>query len=151
ARHFRLPEGTVASRLATARGMLAKRLVRSGLAVSGAALAAVLSQKAASASMPLSVASATIKAACQFCAGTAAAASVKAIALAERVLKSMLLTKLKVATAVLVVTVLFGAGAAAVVQWVRAENPAGEKVAKTKATEPTIIEMNGIWPQWRGL
>src|SRR5713101_7305266 len=38
ARHFNLPEGTVASRLATARAMLAKRLGRNGLGMSGAML-----------------------------------------------------------------------------------------------------------------
>src|SRR5208337_1724237 len=37
-----LPEGTVASRLARARTMLAKRLARYGLAASGGVLAAVL-------------------------------------------------------------------------------------------------------------
>src|SRR5262249_22220064 len=63
ARHFHLPEGTVAPRLATARAMLAKRLTRSGLAVSGAALAAVLAQGVASAGVPAAVASATVKAA----------------------------------------------------------------------------------------
>src|SRR5262249_28273585 len=47
-----LPEGTVASRLSRARVMLAKRLARHGLAVSGGALAAVLSQNGASASVP---------------------------------------------------------------------------------------------------
>src|SRR5262249_46858507 len=46
ARHFRLPEGTVASRLATARAMLARRLARSGSAVSGGALAALLPPQA---------------------------------------------------------------------------------------------------------
>jgi RNA polymerase sigma factor (sigma-70 family) len=63
ARQLRVPEGTVGSRLATARGMLAKRLARRGLAVSGAALAAVLAPKGASASVPISVAFATIRAA----------------------------------------------------------------------------------------
>src|SRR5262249_10640224 len=63
AQHFRLPEGTVATRLATARAMLAKRLARSGLAVSGAALAAALAPTVASAGVPASVASSTIKAA----------------------------------------------------------------------------------------
>src|SRR5262249_57109532 len=36
--HLRLPEGTVATRLATARTMLARRLARTGLAISGGAL-----------------------------------------------------------------------------------------------------------------
>src|SRR5205807_3728846 len=69
ARHFHVPEGTVASRLATARSMLARRLTRSGLAVSGGVLAVVLSQQAASAGVPLSVASTTLQAASLFAAG----------------------------------------------------------------------------------
>ena len=44
ARQLGCPEGTVAGRLARARTMLAKRLARRGLALSGGALAAVLSQ-----------------------------------------------------------------------------------------------------------
>src|SRR5262249_53914211 len=64
-----LREGTVAPRLATARTMLAKRLGRSGLAVSGGALAAMLAQQVASAGVPASVALTTIQAATLFAAG----------------------------------------------------------------------------------
>src|SRR5262249_33720659 len=49
ARELGCPEGTVGGRLARARAMLAKRLAQRGVALSGGALAAVLSQKAASA------------------------------------------------------------------------------------------------------
>ena len=66
--------------------------------------------------MPAAVASTTIKAASRFAAGQAAAAgvlSVKAVTLAEGVLKTMLLSKLKVATAVLVAVAVLGMGAAA--------------------------------------
>jgi RNA polymerase sigma factor (sigma-70 family) len=95
---LRLPEGTVASRLTRARAMLAKRLARHGLAVSGGALAAVLSQKVASAGVPNSVVSSTIKAVSTFAAGQAAATGVvsaKVVALTEGVLKAMLLMKWK--------------------------------------------------------
>src|SRR5262249_53750859 len=88
ARHFRVPEGTVSSRLATARSMLAKRLVPHGLPVTGAALAVLLPENGASAAVPASVALSTIKAASHFAAGPAAAAggiSVQAVALAEGV------------------------------------------------------------------
>jgi RNA polymerase sigma factor (sigma-70 family) len=62
ARQLGVPEGTVAGQLARARTMLAKRLARRGLPVSGAALAAVLAQNVASASVPASLLSATIQA-----------------------------------------------------------------------------------------
>src|SRR5262249_31185632 len=69
ARQLGVPEGTVAGRLARARTMLAKRLARRGIALSGGALAAVLSQEVASAGVPNMVVSATIKAASVYAAG----------------------------------------------------------------------------------
>jgi RNA polymerase sigma factor (sigma-70 family) len=118
ARQLGCPEGTVAGRLARARVMLAKRLAKHGLAVSGGVLAGVLSQKVASAGVPISVVSSTIKAASFFAAGPTAAAgaiSVKVAALTEGVLKTMRMTKLKIATAVLFVasTVALTCGALA--------------------------------------
>jgi RNA polymerase sigma factor (sigma-70 family) len=104
ARQLHVPEGTVASRLATARTMLGRRLARRGVAVSGGVLAALLAEQVAAAGVPLSVATRTIKAATLFAAGQAASAgatSAGAVALAEGVLRTMLLTKLKIATAML--------------------------------------------------
>jgi RNA polymerase sigma factor (sigma-70 family) len=92
-----LSEGTVGSRLARARAMLAKRLARRGLAVSGGALAVVLSNDVASAGVPASVVSSTITAAILFRAGRAAATGpipLEVAALTEGVLKTMLLTRL---------------------------------------------------------
>jgi RNA polymerase sigma factor (sigma-70 family) len=116
ARQLGVPDGTLAARLARARRMLAKRLAGRGLGVSGAALAAVLSPKVASAGVPTSVVSSTIKAASLFAAGQAAATgaiSAQVVALTEGVLKTMLLTKLKMAMAVLVTVALFGVGVGA--------------------------------------
>jgi RNA polymerase sigma factor (sigma-70 family) len=107
------PEGSLSSRLSRARVMLAKRLVRHGLAVSGGSLAAVVTQNLASASVPTSVAFATIKAATIFAAGQAANGVVpaKVAALAQGVLNAMLLSKLKIGTMWLVLSLLtFGAG-----------------------------------------
>jgi RNA polymerase sigma factor (sigma-70 family) len=106
ARQLDVPEGTVAGRLARARTMLAKRLAQKGVALSGGALAVVLSQKVASAGVPTSVVSSTIKVASLFAAGQAAATgaiSAKVAALTEGVVKTMFVTKIKTVMAVVLV------------------------------------------------
>jgi hypothetical protein len=107
ARQLGLPQGTVASRLARARALLARRLGRHGVAVSGGVLAAVLAQHTAAAGVPPAVLSSTIKAVTAVAAGQAAAGVVAlhVAALTEGVLKAMLLTKLKGVMLVLLVAV----------------------------------------------
>jgi RNA polymerase sigma factor (sigma-70 family) len=107
ARQFGCPEGTVASRLARAREMLAKRLTARGVALSGGV--AVLSQNMASA-VPASVMSSTIKTA-SLCVAGQAALRVKVAALAEGVSKAMLMSKLKAAVAVMLVLGFLAVGA----------------------------------------
>jgi RNA polymerase sigma factor (sigma-70 family) len=119
ARQLRCPEGTVAGRLARARRLLAKRLARHGLAVSGGALAAVLSQEAASA-MPTAVAMSTIKAANLYPAGLISA---EVAALTEGVLKAMLLTRLKIMLGTLLVVCLVATTAAGLAYSRAAEEP----------------------------
>jgi RNA polymerase sigma factor (sigma-70 family) len=133
-----LPEGTVASRLARARAMLAKRLARHGLGVSGGALAAVLSQKAASAGVPSSAVSSTINAASVLAAGRAAVGiiSARVAGLTDGVLKAMLLTKLKIATAVLLVAVAV-AGSGGLLYRTQAAQAGTQPVAP-----PTVAERN---------
>lgn len=99
------PEGTLAARLARGRAMLAKRLARHGLTVTSGAMAGVLAQNAASASVPTSVVSSTISAASLLVAGQTATGviSPKVAALIDGILKAMLMTKLKVAVAVVLV------------------------------------------------
>jgi RNA polymerase sigma factor (sigma-70 family) len=114
ARQLGVPEGTLAARVARGRVMLAKRLARHGLAVSGAALGAMLGQDAASAGVPTLVVSSAIKAASLFAAGQTAATgviSMQVAALTEGVLKTMLLNKLKVAVVVMLVLGGLGIGA----------------------------------------
>jgi RNA polymerase sigma factor (sigma-70 family) len=113
ARQLAIPEGTVASRLAAARAMLAKRLSRRGIILSGALLGSVLSSQATSAGVPMTVVSTTIQSAKLFAAGQAATAvaSPTVAALMEGVVKTMVVSKIKsVLAVVLVVAALAGAG-----------------------------------------
>src|SRR5207245_9490757 len=69
ARNLGWPQETLAGRLARGRTMLAKRLTRHGLMLSGGALAAALSQNAAGGSAPPSLMGSTLKAANLFTGG----------------------------------------------------------------------------------
>jgi RNA polymerase sigma factor (sigma-70 family) len=104
AQQLGVPEGTLAARLVRARTMLRGRLARHGLAVSGGALATILSQNEATAGVPTAVVSSTIQAMSLSAAGNAAATgaiSAKAAILAQGVMRAMLFTRLKGVAAVL--------------------------------------------------
>jgi RNA polymerase sigma factor (sigma-70 family) len=144
ARQLGVPEGTVAGRLARARTMLAKRLTRHGLAVSGGALAAALAQNVAPAAVPIAVLSSTIEAATLFAAGSAAAAGLisdTAAALTEGVVKTMLLAKLKVSKLKVATAVFLAAGlVTSAARLVILPLPAGELPAPETATPATQDE-----------
>jgi RNA polymerase sigma factor (sigma-70 family) len=109
-RLLRLPVGTVKSRLARARQTLRRRLTRRGITLAGAALAAVLAERAA-ADVPSPLAASTLQTTLLLASGEAPTASVPAVALAEGVLKAMFATRLKIATVLLVTAGVLALGA----------------------------------------
>jgi RNA polymerase sigma-70 factor (ECF subfamily) len=156
ARQLGLPEGTLSSRLATARRMLARRLTRRGLTLTEGALAAVLVREAASASVPpplaaSTAASAVLVAGRQFT--VAGVVSAQVAALTEGVMKAMFMTRLKIATAVLVAAGLLGLGTVAFIRHTWAVEPQGAEgkaVAKSAlpdggGSENERDRLQGVW------
>jgi RNA polymerase sigma factor (sigma-70 family) len=139
ARRLGLPEGTLSSRLATARSMLAKRLTRRGLALASGGLAAVLAENAASACVPASLIGSTVQAAARVAAGHAVttAASASVAALAKGVMNTMLMSKLKVPLGLVLAIGLVTLGWGAY-QGTRAADdpPPAKEIAKAPAPEP---------------
>jgi RNA polymerase sigma factor (sigma-70 family) len=139
--HLGWPQGTVASRLARGRVLLARRLSRHGPPLSGATVATLLSGNAVSAYVPAPLIGITVKAATLVTAGSAAAdiVSAKVAALTEGVVKAMLLTKLKIATAILLVTATLVAGVAT---WMLdGQTQAGEPATGQNTTAPASREI----------
>jgi RNA polymerase sigma factor (sigma-70 family) len=110
ARQLKLNEGTLSSRLARARRMLATRLSRYGFALSGGALAASLAERTASAKLPASLVWTTAKAATLVAAGQFIGVSVPAVGLMKGAMKTMFLAKLKTVIGTSIVAVALGVG-----------------------------------------
>jgi RNA polymerase sigma factor (sigma-70 family) len=107
-----IPEGTLSSRLNTARQRLAQRLARRGVTLGAGAVATALAGSAAAVPAPLQAA--TVKAASLWAAGEMAAGIISAqvAAITEGVLRTMLVKKLKVAALSLLILATLGTGAA---------------------------------------
>jgi RNA polymerase sigma factor (sigma-70 family) len=131
------PEGSVSSRLARARALLARRLGRRGLALGGGTWAGLQAVPAASGCVPTSVVVSTVKAATVLAAGRTAAAgliSAETAALTDSVVKTMFMTKLK---SVLGVLLVIGMVASVSCFAVLLDNPlAVGKEAKAAAAAP---------------
>jgi RNA polymerase sigma factor (sigma-70 family) len=142
ARFLGCPKGTVLSRLARARERLRDRLTKRGVTLSTATLAAVVTERTASAAMPPTLALTTLRAAVSLAAtGTAAGiASTPVITLMEGVVHAMFMSKVRIALTVLLAVVLTGVAGVFGYHSLSAETPQepkprGEqtKDAKTKS------------------
>lgn len=106
---------TIGTRLSRARELLASRLVRRGVAVSGSVLSTTLANNAGAAIVPATFASTTVQAASLLATGKLAAGgalSATSAALAKGTIRTMSLTKLKlVAFATLAVVAVVSGGA----------------------------------------
>jgi RND family efflux transporter MFP subunit len=124
------PKGTVLSRLSWARERLRKRLTRRGLAPTAALPAAALSSSAVRAVVPPALARTTVEAALAFAAGTAPAASIGVVSLANGVMHHMFWTKMLYVTAFVAILGLIGG--AGVLAWQPGDDlgPKGAAVGK---------------------
>jgi RNA polymerase sigma factor (sigma-70 family) len=130
-------EGTVASRLARARKMLAARLVRHGLAPAAGALAAA-APDAGAARPSASLVTSTIRAALLVAAGQSAAELVPAriAVLAEGVQRMMLMNRLKIVAAALLVAGFGIAGVGVLGQQAPPADPGAAKGKEARPGEP---------------
>ncbi len=119
ARQLGCPVGTVQSRLARGRERLRSRLTRRGLAPVLGALAASTAADAAATTPPAALVEATVQAALARSAA-ATAASGPVIRLAEGVLRSMFLIKLRTVALAVITLAALAAGAGVLVQKARA-------------------------------
>jgi RNA polymerase sigma factor (sigma-70 family) len=106
-------EGTLSGRLARARALLARRLTRYGLSISAGALAVILSEQTASACVSLSLLTSTAKLALLMATGHGAMkalVSSSVLSLTKGVLKTMIVTKLKIASLTMLAAAVIGVG-----------------------------------------
>jgi RNA polymerase sigma factor (sigma-70 family) len=120
------PPGTIATRLARGRALLARRLAKHGINVSAAVLACALAHGATAASLPPALVLSTIKATSLCAAGQAATGlvSAKVAALTQGVVQAMFLTKLKLFAAGLVAVTVLSAGVGAIGPGISAQDAA---------------------------
>src|SRR5262245_29417987 len=142
ARALACPVSTLGWRLGRGRELLRGRLLRRGLGLPAVAVEAALAEQAAA--LPAALAEAVVQGAVAFIKGSASAIRTTsgAAALAEGVLRSMSLTKLRFA-AVLALTVVLGLGAGL---W-RLSAPAADPPSQGKAEAPRAEAQNADAPK----
>jgi RNA polymerase sigma factor (sigma-70 family) len=145
ARQLGWPQGTVATRLARGRALLARRLARHGIVVSAGTLIAALSHGAASAGVPPGLVHAAVKTAGLSAGGPLAAGlvSAKIVALSHGVMQAMFLTKLKSCVVCVAALAFLSAGIGSVCQTTAAEDSAfGPVWAQDRTQPPKQVQQN---------
>ena len=149
AARLRRPVGTIKARLSRARGIMKHRLLRRGVTLPAGLLAAGASIEATAAPFPPELVTLTVASAARFAAG-AAAAPARVLVLAEGVLTSMFLQKIKLAA--FSCTAVLAAGMV-LVAW-GASHPGDEpparvevKSAKAAAGEPPVAAPGAGTPE----
>jgi RNA polymerase sigma factor (sigma-70 family) len=139
AKHLNLPPATLATRLASARRLLATRLTRRGVALSGGALATVLCGHASAAVSPR-LADGLARAAEAVCAGSGVGSlvSAHAVQLSEGVMRMMLLSKLRAVGAAALATLALTTGLGLGLVPARASDPAPGEAPAAPTAAPKL-------------
>ncbi len=144
ARHLGWPIGTVQSRLARGRERLRRRLILRGLAPTAIVAALAAHTRAVSAAIPQALANFTIRGVTQLSISRASVAisgffSASVAILTEGVLRTMILTKLKIAALVLLSTCILVGGVGILVGQETAAKPDGTQPPGTTKPGGTVI------------
>jgi RNA polymerase sigma factor (sigma-70 family) len=129
-----VPEGTLSWRLAHAKKMLAKRLTRHGATLSLVALATAMTT-----GLSPALRASTVKAVL-----TAGAIPAKVLALTEGVMKTMLLSKLKITACAAALMLLAGVGATGLTYRATAEQPALASRPQSDDLEALRLEIEAL-------
>jgi RNA polymerase sigma factor (sigma-70 family) len=141
ARQLGCPRGTIGTRLARARQRLRSRLAGRGVELGGAALLCLLAQPKVQATPSATLITDTLKAVI-----VPAAASARVVTLSQGVLKTMLLSRLKIAVALVLLLAAFASGLGSLsIRMHAAEEPVGPQEPRPPA------RARREEPRWKGM